>query len=124
MVLHENKDGISIKRKLGDIRYYAKIINNMLSDYQEENDPRHHELELIGKKILDYITTKEFENALIPRVGPIWSYYNDIVQVIKSIRDINQEKFDSEDARTHFLKDVKKQLDDADLEYSWDTLTR
>ena len=78
MILYKTKDGISIEEKPGDIKYYANIIKKVINQYRNLKDPSYSELELIGKKIYNYITTEQFNNSLIPSVGPIWDYKLDL----------------------------------------------
>ena len=70
------------------------------------------------------MTTKQFGDSIGSPFGPKWSYKIDIVIITKSLSSINQEKFDSDDSYKKFFQKLQKEIRDAELTYSWDTLTR
>lgn len=123
-VLYETKDGFIIEELLGRVGYYKDILEKAVFRYGLSDEPNYEEIREIGKRINDFMRTSEFDNALGYPTYPRTDYMYDIRRVAESLITVNEKQLKTKEASTKFFREILDKLEDAEMSYRWDSLTR
>ena len=122
--LYKAPDGFTIEKVLGNVEYYVSIIRNAIKRYGLVDNPNYRELNSIGEKIKNFITTKEFDNALGTPAYARTDFMYDVRRLAKSLSEINEKELKTAEESKELFDKILRELYDAEMTYSWDSQTR
>ena len=123
-VLFENKDGFIIKERLGDVEYFADILYSVTSKYGLSDPPDLEKLLLITKKVLNYIMSLRFDNAIGYPVYPNTEYLSAIIKIAGKMINISTKVLKEGESYHELYSKVIEKLDKAEWIHEWDCKTR
>ena len=110
LLLYETKDGFQIEERLGDIDYYAKVLEEVVERYGLSETIDKTELKQIGQEINNYISTDLFRGKMGWPIMCNIDYRSDLEKIAQGISTMDEKSLNSEDSYLEFCKQIMKQI--------------
>ena len=123
-VLFENEDGFKIKERLGDVEYFADILYSVASKYGLSNPPNLEKLQQITEKVLGYITSSRFDDAIGYPVYPNTEYCSKIIGIARNMIKIATKNLEKRETYHDLYSKIIEKLDKEEWIHEWDCKTR
>ena len=84
-VLFKNEDGFTVKACLGDVEYFADMLYSITAKYGLSDPPNLDKLLPITEKVLGYIASSRFDDAIGYPVYPNTEYCSKIIGIARNM---------------------------------------
>lgn len=123
-ILFENEDSFKIEERLGDVEYFADILYSVASKYGLSDPPDLDKLLQITEKVLSYIASSRFDDAIGYPVYPNTEYLSAIIGIAKNMIKIATKNLEEGESYHELYSKIIEQLDKEEWIHEWDMKTR